>query len=562
MATTLFSGMDGDHAFDRGKIVVAKLSELHQQERRVRAEFEKVGELHFPDDEDLSERLSNADGRMTRLTALTGDMVKDRTAANQVGERMRDIAASHVEKAPSMAEDVVAGLRRLKWQFIDVTHNLRRREEWKGLKNVESMMSGLSAEPELLLPSDAFPLEQLRKIMGDGKSNWSLGDVFERTRKYWSEAGSLRRETEGLAKLREDNELYAQELPQWKEKHRLSEKRVQDLEQELKQTEDSLKQEMKVLEEKNAVLEQQMHDVVAGITALVEPEASDWDNGTVGINVAKGMQVEEPGFEDLDVRALQWDLSVQPTPFADDCPIDAWSLRRLWLRTCKTVNSESLLDHVEVCVAWLSRGEAVAGDDRRDALAAATQYYSSCDGSPDALVMARLLEVAVRAKVSRADLWQTWQTWFTSTVLATSPLLHGLVDWLEEQIGDRISSDTMLDCVAVHTAVMDTITDVNGRTLTPYEGRFLLTDAANRFLTEFSSDEIELGHMDFDSGSDMVFFMRSRRNWEEGFTVEPFPILMDDPGLDWVATHLQEASKQRFLRVGDDQSSTLQRLQL
>ncbi|KAK3631991.1 hypothetical protein LTR56_016584 [Elasticomyces elasticus] len=580
MATKPFSDMDGDHAFHRANAVIAKLSALHQQERRVRAESERAGELQYPEDEDPSERARHADGRMSHLTALTRDVVDRRTAALEVGERMRDLAASHLERAPSMAADEVAVLRRLKWQFIDATHDLRRPEELNGksvehpsengeltigedLKNVESMMEGVSAEPERLHPSDAFSLEQLREIMGDQKNNWSLEDVCKQTRKYRTEAGSLRRETEGLAKLREDNEQYAQELQEWKEKHRLSEKRVQDLEEELEQTKGSLEEELNAMKEKNAMLEQQMGDVVAGIAALVELEASDWDNGTVGLNVAKGVQVEEPEFEDLDVRALHWDLSVRPTPSADDCPIDAWSMRRLWLRTCKTVNSEALLDDVEVSVAWLSRGEPVRADHRRDALAAAIQYYRSSNGDPDALVMARLLEVAVRAKVSRVDLWPVWQTWrLASSTQKSSPLLLGLADWLEEQIGDRTSVRTMLDCAAVHTNAMDTITDVKGRTLVPYEGRFLIVDPVNRFLTDFSSDEIELGHMDFDSGSDMVFFMRSRRIREERFSVDPFPILKDDRGQEWIATHLQYASEQRFVRVAGNRTAELQRLKL
>ncbi|KAK5677026.1 hypothetical protein LTS10_010214 [Elasticomyces elasticus] len=255
----------------------------------------------------------------------------------------------------------------------------------------------------------------------------------------------------------------------------------------MEHTKGSLKEELNVMAEKFVVLEQQMHDVVAGITALVEPDLSDWDAGTVAINVARGVQVEQPFGEDLDIRALQWDLSVRPTPFAEDNPVDAWSLRRLWLRTCKTTTTEVILDHVEVCVAWLSRSEAVRGHHRRDALAAAKQYYRSSNEDPDTLVMARLLEVTVRAKISRVELWPVWQTWrLGSSTQESSPLLLGLGDWLEEQISNRTSVRTMLHCAAVHINAMDTVTDVNnGRTLTPYDGRFLIVDAVNRFSTEF-----------------------------------------------------------------------------
>ncbi|KAK5677025.1 hypothetical protein LTS10_010213 [Elasticomyces elasticus] len=236
MATGLFSGMDGNHAFDRANAVAATLSELHKQERRVRDEFEKAGELQYPEDEDLNERARNADGRMAHLTALTSDVANRRTAALEVGERMRGIAALHVERAPSMAEDDVAALRRLKCQFIDATHDLRRPEELKGksivipggngeltigegLKNVESMMKGVSAEPGRLHPSEAFSLEQLRKIMGDDKFDWSLEDVFKQTRKYWTQAGVLRKEREVFAMILDGNELYAQELQESKDKH-------------------------------------------------------------------------------------------------------------------------------------------------------------------------------------------------------------------------------------------------------------------------------------------------------------------------------------------------------
>ncbi|KAK5700859.1 hypothetical protein LTR97_005376 [Elasticomyces elasticus] len=224
MATGQFSDIDGDHAFDRANAVVAKLSGLHQQERGVRAELEKAGELQHPEDEDLDERARDADKGMAHLTALTRDVVDRRTAANEVGERMRGVAASHVKSALSMAEDDVAALRLLKWQFLDATHDLRRPEELKGksvvhpsgdgeltigegLTNVESMMKGVSAEPERLRPSDAFPLEQLRKIMGDDKFHWSLEDVFKQTRKYWTQAGVLRKEREIFAKVRDNNEL-------------------------------------------------------------------------------------------------------------------------------------------------------------------------------------------------------------------------------------------------------------------------------------------------------------------------------------------------------------------
>ncbi|KAK5728880.1 hypothetical protein LTR15_002021 [Elasticomyces elasticus] len=267
MATGQFSDMDGDHAFDRANAVVAKLSALHQQERRVRADFEKAGELQHPEDEDLGERARRADGRLAHLVAFTRDVVDRRTAANEVGERMRGVAASHVKSAPSMAEDDVAALRLLKWQFIDATHDLRRPEELKGksvehpsenaeltigegLKNVESMMKGVSAEPERLHPSDAFPLEQLRKIMGDDKFHWSLEDVFKQTRKYWTQAGVLRKERGIFAKVRDNNELYAQELQESKEKHRLSEMRVHELEEELA----VLKEQRDARSEESAVL--------------------------------------------------------------------------------------------------------------------------------------------------------------------------------------------------------------------------------------------------------------------------------------------------------------------